>query len=69
MSKLSTRSRNALPRRDFAGPGRSYPVPDRTHAINAKSRAQQQYARGNLTKGQRDHIVEKANEAIQHLKG
>ena len=69
MGKLSTRARNALPRKDFAGPGRSYPVPDRRHAFNAKARAQQQYAKGNLTKGQRDHIVEKANEAIEHLKG
>ncbi len=41
MAKLSTKSRNALPKGDFAGPDRSYPVNDRAHAIAAKARATQ----------------------------
>lgn len=32
MSKLSAGQRKALPQQDFAGPGRSYPIPDANHA-------------------------------------
>ncbi len=39
MSKLTTKERNALPDSAFAGPNRSYPVEDKAHAANAKSRA------------------------------
>ena len=35
MAKLSTKSRKALPASKFAGPNRSYPVPDKAHAANA----------------------------------
>ena len=41
MAKLTTKERNALPNSDFAGPGRSYPVQDASHARNALSRASQ----------------------------
>lgn len=39
MAKLTTKQRNALPDSAFAGPDRTYPVPDRKHAIAAKGRA------------------------------
>lgn len=39
MAKLDAAQRKALPAKDFAGPGRSYPVNDRNHAIAAKSMA------------------------------
>jgi hypothetical protein len=39
MAKLTTKARKALPASDFAGPGRSYPIPDKAHAANAKARA------------------------------
>jgi hypothetical protein len=39
MARLTTKQRAALPDKDFAGPGRSYPVEDRAHAAAAKSRA------------------------------
>lgn len=39
MSKLTTKERNALPDSDFAGPNRTYPVPDKNHAKAAKGRA------------------------------
>ena len=32
MAKLSTKARKALPRKDFAGPGRSFPIQNRAHA-------------------------------------
>ena len=38
MSKLTAKSRNALPAKDFAGPDRSYPVNDMSHAQNALAR-------------------------------
>lgn len=42
MAKLTTAKRNSLPKSTFALPGqRKYPIPDRTHAINALARATQ----------------------------
>lgn len=41
MATLSAKARNKLPASDFGGPDRSYPMPDRAHAINAKARAAQ----------------------------
>lgn len=38
MAKLSSSQRNSLPSSEFAGPGGSYPIPDRSHAANAKAR-------------------------------
>lgn len=39
MSKLNARARKALPASDFAGPNRSYPIPDKNHAKAAESMA------------------------------
>jgi hypothetical protein len=41
MAKLSTARRAALPTKTFAGPQRSYPIPDPSHARNALSRVSQ----------------------------
>lgn len=41
MSKLTSSQRNSLPNSDFAGPGRSYPIENRSHAANAEARATQ----------------------------
>lgn len=41
MAPLTTKSRNALPTSSFAGPDRSYPINDPSHARNALSRAAQ----------------------------
>jgi hypothetical protein len=41
MAKLTTGERNALPATDFAGPDRSFPVNDASHARNALARASQ----------------------------
>lgn len=38
MSKLTSKERNALPRKSFAGPDRSYPVNDSNHARAALQR-------------------------------
>ncbi len=38
MAKLTTRGRKRLPADEFAGPDRSFPIPDASHARNALSR-------------------------------
>jgi hypothetical protein len=41
MAKLTTKTRNKLPASAFAGPDRSYPIEDASHARNALARASQ----------------------------
>lgn len=41
MAKLTAKHRHALPAGSFAGPDRSYPIPDASHARNALARAAQ----------------------------
>jgi hypothetical protein len=41
MAKLTTKARKALPASTFAGPDRSFPIPDESHARNALARASQ----------------------------
>ena len=39
MAKLTTKEREALPKSDFGLPGKkAYPMPDKSHAANAKAR-------------------------------
>lgn len=64
MSKLTTKKRNALPSSSFAGPGRSYPVPDRSHAANAKARAAQAVKAGRMSRAQEERIDAKANRVL-----
>jgi hypothetical protein len=41
MAILSAAKRKQMPTQEFAGPNRSYPIPDANHARNALSRASQ----------------------------
>lgn len=41
MAKLTAATRAAIPSKDFAGPDRSYPIEDASHARNALSRVSQ----------------------------
>ena len=41
MAKLTTKARKAIPTKNFAGPDRSYPIEDASHARNALSRVSQ----------------------------
>lgn len=65
MAKLSTRARKALPKGDFAGPGRSYPVPDKSHAANAKARASQAVNAGRMSAAEKAKIDAKANKVLK----
>jgi hypothetical protein len=65
MAKLNTKRRNALPKSKFGEPGaRKYPMPDRSHASNAKARASQQVKKGNLSPAEKSRIVAKANRIL-----
>lgn len=65
MGKLSTASRKSLPKSTFGLPGeRKYPMPDKSHAANAKARATQQVAKGNLSPASAQKIKAKANKIL-----
>ena len=65
MAVLTTKKRKALPKSTFGLPEkRAYPMPDRAHAANAKARATQQLAKGNLTPAEKKKIDAKANRIL-----
>lgn len=68
MSKLTTKRRNALPKSDFAGPGRSYPVEDKAHARNAKARASEMEHKGRMSKAEEKRIDAKADKVLRKKK-
>lgn len=66
MAKLSSSSRNALPKGKFAQPAkRAYPIQDKAHASNAKARATQQVKAGNLSPSQARQIDAAANKVLK----
>ncbi len=66
MAELTARKRNALPKSDFGLPGeRKYPMPDASHARDAKARASAAVKRGDLTAGERDRIDAKADRVLK----
>lgn len=70
MAELSSKSRNKLSKKEFGLPSeRKYPVNDRTHAANAKARASQQEAKGNLSASSKAKIDAKANRVLGKSKG
>ena len=64
MAKLPSKERNKLPKSEFAGSNRSYPVNDKSHAANAKARATQQVKKGNLSPASAAKIDAKANKML-----
>lgn len=65
MAKLTASRRKALPKRDFGEPGkRDYPMPDRSHAANAKARASQQERAGRISAATKAKIDAKANRKL-----
>ena len=66
MAKLTTKARKALAKSEFGLPGeRAYPMPARAHAANAKARASQQEAKGNLSPAGKARIDAKANKLLK----
>lgn len=65
MAKLSSKSRSKLPKSDFGMPGeKKYPMPDKSHAANAKARATQMEEKGKLRPSSKDKIDAKANKVL-----
>lgn len=68
MSVLTAKTRNALPAADFAGPDRSYPVQDMSHARNALARSSQ-FATPALKAAVRAKVHAKFPSLKQHDEG
>lgn len=65
MAKLTTKKRNKLPKSDFGLPGeKKYPMPDKSHAANAKARATQMVNKGKLSSSEKEKIDAKANKIL-----
>ena len=76
MAKLTTAKRKKLKTKTFGlvekvktNSGikkvRKYPMPDKSHAANAKARATQQYNKGNLSLAEKKKIDTKANKILK----
>lgn len=65
MAKLTTKDRKKLPEGAFGIPSqKKYPMPDKSHAANAKARATQMVKKGKLSKSQKEKIDAKANKIL-----
>jgi hypothetical protein len=65
VAKLTAAGRKKIPSSKFGLPGsRKYPMEDRSHAANAKSRATQQVKKGKLSPSQASAIRAKANRIL-----
>ena len=65
MAKLTAAARKALPSSDFGLPGsKGYPMPDKSHARNAKARASQAVNAGRMSKSTEAKIDAKANRKL-----
>jgi hypothetical protein len=76
MAELSKKQRAKLPAKEFGLPEKArtadakretgnYPMPDKGHAISAKSRSRKQREEGNLTKDEFERINRKADKVIK----
>jgi hypothetical protein len=66
MSKLDAEKRAKLSDKTFGEPGeRAYPMPDKSHATNAKARASQAVKAGRMSKSEEHKIDAKADKVIK----
>jgi hypothetical protein len=65
MAVLTAKKRKGLRTATFGLPGsRKYPMPDRSHAANAKARATQMVKAGKLSAASKSKIFAKANRIL-----
>lgn len=70
MAKLTPKARAKIPTKEFGLPkSRKYPMPDKSHAINAKARAEQMENKGKLSPAKKAEIDKKANKVIAKADG
>ena len=66
MARLTEKKRDSLKDSTFGLPEEhKYPMPDASHARNAKARASQQVKKGNLTKTEERKIDRKADKILK----
>jgi hypothetical protein len=66
MAELKAKTRNKLPKKDFAEPGkRAYPIEDKPHARNAKARASHAVKAGRMSKAEQGRIDKKADTVLK----
>ena len=66
MAQLTEKKRDSLKDSTFGLPEEhKYPMPDKSHARNAKARASQQVKAGNLTKAEERKIDRKADKILK----
>lgn len=69
MAKLTSKTRKTLPASKFAEPGeRKYPIPDKSHAKNAKARASEMENKGKISASTKEKIDAKANKVLKSKK-
>lgn len=65
MAKLTAKARKEVPKKEFGVPGeKKYPMPDRSHAANAKARASQMEKKGKLSESSKEKIDAKADKIL-----
>jgi hypothetical protein len=65
VAKLKAAARKKLPKGDFAGPGRSFPIEDATHARMAISGATRSERAGNISSSEEASIKAKARAKLK----
>lgn len=69
MAKLDAAARKKLPKSEFGEPAkRAYPMPDKSHAANAKARASEMENKGKLSASSKAKIDAKANKVLGKAK-
>lgn len=65
MAKLTAAKRKKIPKKEFGLPGeKKYPMPDKSHARNAKSRASEMEHKGKLSSSAKSKIDAKADRIL-----
>lgn len=67
MGKLTSKARAALPKKAFAGPGKSFPIPNKAHAKAAIMLAPKAEKAGSITPAQKSTIVTKAKAKLDPM--
>lgn len=67
MTKLTAAKRKKIPKSKFGMPAeKKYPMPDKSHAANAKARATQMVKKGKLSAASKKKIDSKANKILKN---
>ena len=64
MAKLTSKARSKIPTSKFAGPGRSFPIEDKAHAVAAERLVGRSVAAGNISLAEAQRIRAKAQRKL-----